>query len=152
MQSFSILLIDFQFIKKYRIILFDAVIKDLQKSKLKRVIICNDVFVIVKLDCNEIPCKFIVKPISIDMNCIVSENICTISSFGWELWSWESLESTSLHAAFLRAKRYISVRTNLLFNRTGTSVDSLLPLELVKLVKQLYASQVSKIIKKKQYF
>lgn len=105
---------------------------------------CNDIIVIVKLQADGTPKKFSVIPVPLDMICEVSDNKCTIfSSFGWELWSWQTKTPKNWNAGLLRARRYISTRTNFLFNRTGTSVESLLPLELVKLVEQLHASQVS---------
>lgn len=110
----------------------------------KRVILCNDIIVIIKFDQENEPKKFSVLPVPLDMICEVQGNKCTtFSSFGWELWSWETESSTHWNAALLRARRYISTRTNFLFNRTGTSIESLLPFELVKLVEQLHASQVS---------
>ena len=134
--------------RKYRRIILDCEIIDLPERKEKRVIICNDIIVFATkiasdIDSLQFQCKVV--PVPSEMYCkIIDEKICTVTSvFGWDLWSWECTDPKLCKNALLQAKRFVASRSEMLFNRSGSSLDSLLPLEFIKICEEIQQSQVS---------
>jgi len=132
-----------QFLKKYRRLIHDGEVTFQPKNKKRRVVICNDILIIINKRGEKIKfddCK--VKPIPVELHCEIDGKYCNfISSFGWNLWKWECEVPKVWRNSILQAKRYVSMRTDILFNRSGASIDSLLPLEFVKLCEELQSSR-----------